>query len=210
MGVDVGGDILTHCNEPGPPESARRQPHPCSVRATPTFQRPLPLLGPGSTASYQPPSSKSAASSRLTTRPISLTIAHFSTVRDVLEVHPSEATTLLAAALDGVRGRVEIRDAGAKLNLTSQSADAFSLPSWSVAAITRWRGLSRIPSRSTKPARPPRPYAAKASWTTSAARRLAARRNVQRSLIRMSWLAESGHTRSMQSRRRLLWPLSAG
>ena len=53
----------------------------------------------------------------------------------MLEVHPSEATTLLAAALDGVRGRVEIRDAGAKLNLTSQSADAFSLPSWSVAAI---------------------------------------------------------------------------
>jgi hypothetical protein len=67
--------------------------------------------------------------------PIGLTADHFSTVHEILKVHPSEATTLLAAALDGIRGTIEIRDSGTQLQLTTQSAHTFLLPSGLAAKI---------------------------------------------------------------------------
>jgi hypothetical protein len=47
--------------------------------------------------------------------------------RGVLDWHPSEATALLAAAALGLRGRVEVRDAGLGVTLTDHSADVYSL-----------------------------------------------------------------------------------
>lgn len=47
--------------------------------------------------------------------------------RAVLDWHPSEATALLAAAACGLRGRVEVRDAGLTVDLTDRSASIYSL-----------------------------------------------------------------------------------
>jgi len=47
--------------------------------------------------------------------------------RGVLDWHPSEATALLAAAALGLRGRVEMRDAGLGVTLTDRSPDVYSL-----------------------------------------------------------------------------------
>jgi len=48
-------------------------------------------------------------------------------VRKALSWHPTEATGLLAAAADGYRGNVEIRDAGEQVALTKRSLDVFAL-----------------------------------------------------------------------------------
>jgi hypothetical protein len=45
----------------------------------------------------------------------------------VLDWHPTESTALLAAAAQGVRGRVEIRDRGLIVPLTTRSADVYRL-----------------------------------------------------------------------------------
>jgi hypothetical protein len=52
--------------------------------------------------------------------------------KDTLDWHPSEATALLAAAARGIRGRVEIRDAGLTVDLTDNSSGAYLL---SLAAV---------------------------------------------------------------------------
>lgn len=47
-------------------------------------------------------------------------------VSSALAWHPSEATTLALAAASGIRGNVEIRTAGAIVNLTGDSAAVYS------------------------------------------------------------------------------------
>jgi hypothetical protein len=133
VAVDVGGDIVTHCDEPG-----LRSPLADSLTLAALIganrTSTVAVAGPGLDGEL--PASvveERCRSARATT--ISLTIEHFSAARQMLEVHPSEATTLLAAALDGARGTVEIRDSGTELRLTAQSAYAFLLPSPSAAAI---------------------------------------------------------------------------
>ena len=48
--------------------------------------------------------------------------------RSVLEWHPSEGTALLAAAARGLRGKVEVRDVGLVVDLTSHSPAVYRLP----------------------------------------------------------------------------------
>ncbi|MGH3646286.1 MAG: DUF1152 domain-containing protein [Micromonosporaceae bacterium] len=48
--------------------------------------------------------------------------------RDVLRVHPSEATSLLAAAAVGVHGQVEVRDHGRLVAVTDESTAAYVIP----------------------------------------------------------------------------------
>jgi hypothetical protein len=57
--------------------------------------------------------------------------------RTVLTWHPSEATALLVAAARGLRGRVEIRDAGLGVRLTAASAGVYALPLAEVMEINR-------------------------------------------------------------------------
>lgn len=57
--------------------------------------------------------------------------------RGSLDWHPSEATALLAAAARGLRGRVEVRDAGLPVALTEQSPAVFSLPLDDVLAVNQ-------------------------------------------------------------------------
>lgn len=133
VGVDVGGDILTHCDEPG-----LRSPLADSLTLAGLTGLNLP-----STITVAGPGLDGELSATLVERrcrsadgdPVIMTVDHFSNVRDMLKVHPSEATTLLVAALDGVQGPVEIRDSGTAVHLSAQSADAFRVPSPSVAAI---------------------------------------------------------------------------
>lgn len=47
--------------------------------------------------------------------------------RKALSWHPSEATGLLAAAADGYRGKVEIRDAAAQVTITERSVDVYGV-----------------------------------------------------------------------------------
>lgn len=123
VGVDVGGDILTHCDEPGL-RSPLADSLTLAALADAGLAATVVVAGPGLDGEL--PAALVAERCRAARAvPIRLTVDHFSTVLGVLEVHPSEATTLLAAALDGVRGAVEIRDSGTQLYLTPQSADAF-------------------------------------------------------------------------------------
>ena len=48
-------------------------------------------------------------------------------VRDVLSWHPTEANALMAASAMGIRGLVEIRDAGTSIELTPQSAQVWAM-----------------------------------------------------------------------------------
>lgn len=133
VGVDVGGDIVTHCDEPG-----LRSPlaDSLTLAALISVNRPARVAVAGPGLDGELPASlveERCRSARAIT--ISLSIEHFVNALQMLEVHPSEATTLLAAALDGARGTVEIRDSGTALHLTAQSAAAFLLPSSSAAAI---------------------------------------------------------------------------
>jgi hypothetical protein len=58
----------------------------------------------------------------------------------VLDWHPTESTALLAAAAQGVRGRVEIRDRGLIVQLTARSANVYRL------ALATVLGRSRVAS----------------------------------------------------------------
>lgn len=133
LAVDVGGDILTHCDEPG-----LRSPLADSLTLAALTGADLSatvvVAGPGLDGEL-PAALVEERCRSASAAPITLTVDHFSTVREALEVHPSEATTLLAAALDGVRGTVEIRDSGSQLQLIAASAGTYLIPCRSAAAI---------------------------------------------------------------------------
>jgi len=57
--------------------------------------------------------------------------------RPVLDWHPSEATGLLVAAARGLRGRVEVRDAGLPVELTGSSAGVYALPLEEAMTVNR-------------------------------------------------------------------------
>src|SRR4051812_36118159 len=56
---------------------------------------------------------------------------------NALQEHPSEATTLLAAAVRGVRGRVEIRDSGGQVAIDDQSANTWIVPTSDALAVNK-------------------------------------------------------------------------
>lgn len=58
----------------------------------------------------------------------------FQKVRPVLDWHPSEASGLLALASEGVRGLVEMRDAGSQVPLDEKTSAVFALDARKAAA----------------------------------------------------------------------------
>jgi hypothetical protein len=56
---------------------------------------------------------------------------------DALRQHPSEATSLLAAAIAGMRGRAEIRDGGVLFDLNEQSAATWVVPTPEVISANK-------------------------------------------------------------------------
>ncbi|HEX8802901.1 MAG TPA: DUF1152 domain-containing protein, partial [Acidimicrobiales bacterium] len=62
-----------------------------------------------------------------TTPILRLAAEHIEPFRHALDRHPSEATALLAGSARGLRGRVEVRDAGLVVDLTDRSPDVYRL-----------------------------------------------------------------------------------
>jgi hypothetical protein len=64
----------------------------------------------------------------------SLRPQHVTTLAEVFRWHPSEASGMLAAAVSGVRGLVEVRDGGMSILLDDQCAEVWTAPASSLAA----------------------------------------------------------------------------
>lgn len=134
--IDVGGDVLAHGNEPG-----LRSPlaDALALAACSRVDAPSRLLvaGPGLDGELSEAEVLAGLGGELV---IDLSGPDIAPFRDALDWHPSEATALLAAAAIGLRGSVEVRDAGTLVDLTHHSSHVYELSL--SAALTRNR-LSR-------------------------------------------------------------------
>jgi len=131
--VDVGGDVAAHGTE-----STLLSPlaDALTLAAVATAEAPatVAILGPGLDGELPAHQVRDdltrAGAKQLRLRPSDVD-PHLS----CLNVHPSEATLLVAAAAKGLHGRAEIRDKGALVTLSSGSADMFLLPAVAVLEI---------------------------------------------------------------------------
>jgi hypothetical protein len=126
--VDVGGDILGRPDDPG-----LRSPLADALMAASATGLPATvcIAGPGLDGEL----AEALVLERIgeTSQPLTLKADGWPPYLPILEWHPSEATALLAAASLGLRGRVEIRDAGLPVQLTDHSATAYELPLATIA-----------------------------------------------------------------------------
>src|SRR3954454_1879876 len=124
--VDVGGDVLATGAEAG-----LRSPLCDALTLAATTQLGgaprLLVAGPGLDGELTPTEIQDRLRKSSATLVATLD-APSENVMSVLEWHPTEASALLAASADGIRGRVEIRDAGTPIDLTPQSAQLWSMP----------------------------------------------------------------------------------
>src|SRR2546423_3770665 len=121
--VDVGGDIL---GRPG--DEGLRSPFADALTTASCSSLPTRvwIAGPGLDGELSP----ELVVERTGHRPPLLTLSAdaWQAFLPILEWHPSEASALLAAASVGLRGRVEIRDAGLPVELNDASAGVYELP----------------------------------------------------------------------------------
>jgi hypothetical protein len=122
--VDVGGDAIARGDEPGlrSPLADALALAACTGLAVPVN---VLVAGPGLDGELSEAQVLDAIDRPPAFRLRADDIEPF---RQVLDWHPSEATALLAAAAIGLRGRVEIRDAGLVVPLTDTSATVYALP----------------------------------------------------------------------------------
>jgi hypothetical protein len=131
--VDVGGDILAHGDEPN-----LRTPLADALVLAACHRLPLPvtiaIAGPGVDGELP----EALVLSRLTspTSTLQLMSSHVQPYLSVLDWHPTEATTLVAAAALGIRGTVEIRDAAIAVQLTSTSSHIYAQDGRAAAAVS--------------------------------------------------------------------------
>ena len=122
--VDVGGDAIARGDEPG-----LRSPLADALSLAACTDLPVPVTvlvaGPGLDGELSEAQVLDAVD-----RPPAFRLRpdDIEPFRQILDWHPSEATALLAAAAIGLRGRVEIRDAGLVVPLTDTSATVYALP----------------------------------------------------------------------------------
>ena len=121
--VDVGGDIL---GRPG--DEGLHSPFADALMAASCISSPTRvwIAGPGLDGELSP----ELVVERIGHGPPLLTLSAdaWQAFLPILEWHPSEASALLAAASVGLRGRVEIRDAGLPVELNDASAGVYELP----------------------------------------------------------------------------------
>jgi hypothetical protein len=133
--VDVGGDIL---GRPG--DEDLRSPLADALTAASCLGLPTTvwLAGPGLDGEL----AEDLVVERIGDRQplFALDASPWPAFLPILEWHPSEATALLAAASLGLRGRVEIRDAGLPVQLTGNSTAVYELPLAAVAAVNPLAG----------------------------------------------------------------------
>lgn len=141
--VDVGGDVLAQGGEPG-----LRSPLADALALAACSQvdvsSQLLVAGPGLDGEL----SEVEVLAGLSGEPvIDLSGSDVAPFRDVLDWHPSEATALLAGAAVGLRGAVEIRDAGTLVDLNNKGSHVYGLP-LSVALARNRLGRALIDSPS--------------------------------------------------------------
>ena len=122
--VDVGGDALARSDEPG-----LRSPLADALVLAAAINLAVPVVvlvaGPGLDGEL----TETEVLRAVSTNPCALlTAADVEPFRPTFEWHPSEATALLAAAARGIRGKVEVRDAGLTVDLTDTSPAVYELP----------------------------------------------------------------------------------
>lgn len=122
--VDVGGDALATGSEPGL-SSPLCDALTLAAAARVDADARVLIAGPGLDGELTP--DEVAARLTETSARLLLTLPMPSErVSKVLEWHPTEASALLAASAMGIRGKVEIRDAGSIIQLNEHSADVWA------------------------------------------------------------------------------------
>jgi hypothetical protein len=133
--VDVGGDVLTLGNEPG-----LRSPLAdlLTLAACTRTGRPCQLLviAPGIDGELGEATVLDRLADLDAKHLVTLDAGTFRPVWHVFAWHPSEASGLVAAAAFGIRGHVEVRDAGDRLQLTDNSPAVFALDAYKAAALS--------------------------------------------------------------------------
>ncbi|SDH25830.1 hypothetical protein SAMN05421505_11344 [Sinosporangium album] len=124
--IDVGGDILARGDEP-----SLRSPLADTLTLAACVGLPVPVdvlvVGLGLDAELE----VGYARRRLGGVPVRagrLTVEHFQAIRPAFSWHPSEASAMLAAAVHGARGRVEVRDAGTAVTLDDETPVIYRVP----------------------------------------------------------------------------------
>lgn len=124
--VDVGGDTLTDGHDGG-----LRSPLAdlLALACCALGKRPAQLLIPAPGIDGELPEAVVLARARQLNAEDAIVLDRESvkTVRDVVAWHPSEATGLLIAAAEGIRGVVEVRDAGDQVQLTDRTPIVLTL-----------------------------------------------------------------------------------
>ncbi|NUS72962.1 MAG: DUF1152 domain-containing protein [Corynebacteriales bacterium] len=137
--VDVGGDILALG-----PDIGLRSPTAdlMTLAASSTTRIPTRVLvtGIGLDGELSPELvSRRLEELRATT--LATLNSQFEEIQDVFSWHPSEASGMLAAAANGVTGKVEVRDAGLLVELNSRAATAYAFDAASLLEISPGRHL---------------------------------------------------------------------
>ena len=133
--VDVGGDALTDGTDPGLRSPLADQ---LALAACARTGLPARLLITGAGLDGEiPPATIARRLARLTVESLApLDSAEIEAVSHVFNWHPSEASGLLAAVAQGVRGRVEVRDAGDLVELSEAVAAVFAVEARRTARTT--------------------------------------------------------------------------
>lgn len=144
--VDVGGDVLTDGDDHG-----LRSPLADQLALAACLRSGLPTRLVIAAASIDGELDLDTVMERLEVAHAKelppLTVFDLARTRQVFAWHPSEASGLLAAAVDGSRGRVEVRDAGDQVTLTNATPRAHTIDLADVrgrvpgAALTETRTL---------------------------------------------------------------------
>ena len=142
--VDVGGDVLANGAEPGL-RSPLCDAMTLAAAAQEDDTTQVLVAGPGLDGELTQPEIQTRlreAHAHLVTevRPPSPSIQR------VLEWHPTEASALLAASAQGIRGRVEIRDAGIPIELTTHSAEVWTMSASNALSTSLGQALSNTTS----------------------------------------------------------------
>jgi hypothetical protein len=133
--LDVGGDILTDGADPGlrSPLADQLALAACVRAALPTR---LMIAAPGIDGELPPDVILARLRALAAEQLSSLSSSDVAPIRGVFRWHPSEASGLLAAAADGRRGLVEVRDAGDQVKLTTDTTALFAADAKAALEVT--------------------------------------------------------------------------